>query len=85
MRNEPASSPASNERDPAGEREIGCDVRALWAAVAYATCLCVAWYVVFFATGADSGILDGVAIGLFALVVAGAAVVTGVLVGRALR
>jgi hypothetical protein len=64
---------------------IAGDVRALWAAVAYATCLCVAWYVVLFATDADSGILDGVIIGLFALVIASAAVATGVLVGRGLR
>ncbi len=64
---------------------IAGDLRALWAAVAYATCLCVAWYVVFFATGADSGILDGVLISLFALVIASAADATGVLAGRALR
>ena len=64
---------------------IAGDVRALWAAVAYATSLCVAWYVVLFTTDADSGILDGVIIGLFALVIASAAVATGVFVGRGLR
>ena len=56
---------------------IAGDVRALWAAVAYATCVCVDWYVVFFATGADSGILDSVVIGLFAWVIASAADATG--------
>ena len=64
---------------------IAGDVRALWTAVAYAACLCLAWYVAYFATRADAGILDGVVIGLFALVIASAAVAAGILVRRALR
>jgi hypothetical protein len=58
---------------------IAGDPRGLWAAVAFAACLCVAWYVYFFATHADSGLLDGLIIGLFALVLASAAVGAGVL------
>jgi hypothetical protein len=64
---------------------IADDARGLWAAAAFAACLCVAWYVAFFATDADSGLLDGLVIGLFALVLAGAAVGAGVLARRLLR
>ncbi len=57
----------------------------LWAAVALATCVCVAWYIKLFATDADSGILDGLVIALIVLVVASAAVGAGVLAGHRLR
>ncbi|HEY6886365.1 MAG TPA: hypothetical protein VI300_01260 [Solirubrobacter sp.] len=64
---------------------IAGDVRGLWASVAFASCLCVAWYVFFFTTHADSGLLDGLILGVAALVLAGAAVGAGVLAGQLLR
>jgi hypothetical protein len=65
---------------------IAREWRALWAAVALATCLCVVWYVQFFAAdNPDDGLLDGLILALLALAVAGAAIAAGVLVGRLLR
>jgi hypothetical protein len=64
---------------------IAGNARGLWASVAFAACTCVAWYVQFFATDADSGLLDGLVIGLIALVLAGTAVGVGVLAGHLLR
>ena len=64
---------------------IAGDARGLWASVALATCVCVAWYIKLFTTDADSGPLDGLVIGLIVLVVASAAVGAGVLAGHRLR
>jgi hypothetical protein len=64
---------------------IARDARALWASVAFAAAVCVVWYVNFFFSDADDGLLDGLMLGLIALVAAGAAVEAGVLVGRMVR
>jgi hypothetical protein len=62
---------------------VAREVHGLWAALAFAACVTTAWYVRFFTTDADAGLLDGMILGLGALVVAGVAVTVGVLVGRA--
>jgi hypothetical protein len=64
---------------------IAGDARGLWASAAFAACVCLAWYIQFFATDADSGLLDGLVIGLLALVIAGAAVGVGALARQQLR
>ena len=64
---------------------IAGDWRALWGALAFATCVCVAWYVQFVATDADAGLLDGLILSWIALAVAATAVAAGVLLGRLFR
>jgi thiamine transporter ThiT len=61
---------------------IARDARALWASVAFAAALSVAWYISFFSTEADDGLFDGLIIGVIALISAGVAVAAGVLAGR---
>jgi hypothetical protein len=64
---------------------IARDARALWTSVGFAASCCVAWDVEYFSTNADDGILDGLVLGLIALLTAGAAVAAGLLARRLLR